>query len=767
MSSAFLRGALGAAATLSAIVATIQSTPDAAAQTPLPRVDVTAPAPQVRRAPAGRTTPARNAGRARPAPQAAPTQAAPTQAAPAIPAETGPNALQQTTAGPVRGYQAETASSATKFDVPVNRIPQSIQAVPRKLIEDQGVVSQSEALRNVSGVQPPQILMGAQMYPSIRGFNGERYVDGLPNYYDMGARDLTVNVERLEVLKGPSSVLYGGGLPIGGIVNVVSKLPTMARFAEAGLTVGSNGHISPFFDINQPLNAQGTVLFRVTGQYEKTGTQIEGVERRSYTLNPTLTLTNNAGTSLTIQGHVSERRQPEYSGLPAVGTLDRSAFSIRRNLFVGDLGTLPDTRSQNMSLTARFDHAFNDTWSTFSAVRISRSKFHEPSQYVTGLVNGNTPIFGSIFQQVNGFLGEATTEVSANSNILAKFNIGPTQNKLLFGVDYNRVTDKGILNADAFITADLVDMTAPLFKPYVYPPSGFFSTFSDIDNVYTTTGATAQLHSTIFNRLHILAGARVVNVDIKSNERAPSAPNAFHSSDTKVLPRFGAVYDLLPGFSVFAAYSEGLRAVPFFSSLGVAPKPEGARNLEAGIKLNTSFGLSGTLAVFDLTRSNVVVAGPFGLGVQSGEQRSKGFEADLVWQPTQNLSFLASYAHIDAKVEKDTNAARIGAPLVGVPRNSGRLWANYTLTDGALKGLSFGAGLYAASKQSVMLGGPWRTQSYATIDGKIAYQYQNWTLSIVGKNLADRRYFIPYSFLDGHVAPAAGRTIYATLSAKL
>jgi iron complex outermembrane recepter protein len=195
-------------------------------------------------------------------------------------------------------------------------------------------------------------------------------------------------------------------------------------------------------------------------------------------------------------------------------------------------------------------------------------------------------------------------------------------------------------------------------------------------------------------------------------------------------------------------------------------KPEESKQMEAGVKITTNNGLTGTFAVFDIRRRNVPISnGGFG-SVQSGEQQAKGFEADILWQPNRNLSLLASYAYTDAKVVEDNNPALVGAPLTGVPKNSGRLWANYTFVDGAWKGLSFGAGVYAASEQVVELGAVWRTPGYATLEAKIAYQYEGWNMALIGRNLTDRQYFVPYQYLSGRVAPGDGRTVFASASRK-
>lgn len=667
--------------------------------------------------------------------------------------------MEATTAGPVRGYQALTTRAVTRTDTPLERVPQSITVLPRRVLDDQGSVTQSEAFRNVSGVQPLSPHSAGQGSPFVRGFLAERFVDGLPNFYDYGARDLTINVERIEVLKGPGSIFYQGGPnPIGGAVNIVSKLPTMMRFATAGITVGSYGKVSPFLDINQPLNTDKTLLFRVTGQYERTGAVIDKLDRRTFALNPTLMFDNRNGTVLTLQGHISQHRQQDYPGLPTIGTLDRSGYTVRRDLFPVSRD-LPKADSRLMSLTARIDHTFNEVWSINGAARISQARFREPAQFIFGNTPGLPPATFGIW---NADLNQDQTEFSANTNAIAKFDWGVSQNRFLFGLDYNRVKDDGIFNGQL---VGLTDFRNPVFPPFLHPPEGPFTTFQKPRNTYQQFGATAQWQSTLWNRLHLLGALKLAHVEVNARDSSFGFPQNWNTKQTKVLPRLGLAYDLLPGVTPFVGYSQGLRAVQFYTSAltTTAPKPEESEQIEGGVKLNMGYGLSGTLAAFQIKRRNVPVTVGF-LQVQSGEQRSRGFEADLVWQPTANWSFLASYAHVETRITKDTNPANIGKDFFDIPRNSGRFWANYTFTEGMAQGFSIGAGLYASSSRRVDLGGPWRTPAYVTFDGRIAYSQANWSIALVGKNLLDRTYYVPYRYLSGRVAPADGRTVQATFT---
>ena len=691
-----------------------------------------------------------------------PVTAAPAQTEP--PNDGGP--VQQTTAGPVRGYQALTSVSATKTDLPIQNTPQSVIVLPRQVLDDQGARTISEALTNVSGVQPLNPITYGQLNPKVRGFAAERVVDGLPNYFDAGARDLTVDVERIEVLKGPQGVLFSGGTnATSGVIDVVSKLPTMTRFAEFGITAGSFRTINPYFDINQPLTKDGTVLLRVTGQYEDAHSWIDVLDRRSYAINPALTFTNNSGTTLTLKGQFSKRRQQDYSGLPTIGTIDRSAFSIRRDLFPGSPDA-PMTNSDISSLTAKLDHTFNDTWSSSTIARFSESNFNEPSQGLTS----NLPLSGSNFNVYNLRIRERLQETSVNSSIKGKFVSGPLKTTLLFALDYNTVHERGVMFGD-FAGTPTSFLTGPF--PAYSETGPYWGTYIDGNNHYTVMGATTQVQASLYERIHLVAGGRLARISVEDDDLAGyrslsgGGPDLAKTDKTKFLPRIGLAFDVTKAVTLFAGASEGMRPVPFLLSQNPMI-PEESRQVEAGVKFNTDFGFSATLAAFEVTRRNVPVTDPTNpyLSIQSSEQRSRGFEADATYRVNENWSFLGSYAYTDTEVLKDTTAAHVGEELPGVPRHSGRFWAQYAVTGGWAKGLSIGAGVYAASSQSIELGQAWKTGAYATLDANVAYTFDDWKFSLTGKNLTNTKYYTRYEYFSGRVVPGAPTGVYATLSRK-
>jgi iron complex outermembrane receptor protein len=189
-------------------------------------------------------------------------------------------------------------------------------------------------------------------------------------------------------------------------------------------------------------------------------------------------------------------------------------------------------------------------------------------------------------------------------------------------------------------------------------------------------------------------------------------------------PKVGATFDVAPGVAVFAGYATAFRAA--FGFVGVAvPKPETSRNVDGGVKLALpTAGLSGTISVFNQTRDNVPTADPnnVGFNIQTGRQRARGVEADLIWEPTPALSLLANYAHTNSSVTAD-NAIPVGSELTRVPRNSGRVAAHYRVMNGAAKGLSFGAGVTALSARQLTLPNTLSVPGYAMIDAQVAYDF--------------------------------------------
>lgn len=674
-----------------------------------------------------------------------------------------------TTAGPVYGYQAFSAFSSTKTATPIEQIPQSIQVIPRSIIEDQNSLTVSEAIQNASNVQGPnsRSLGNSSLYPyTIRGFGAQAWLDGMVMPFSAGDRDSMVNIERIEILKGPNAILYGGaaGAPIGGAVNIVSKLPTNKASSEFGFTFGSQSYIQPYFDINQPIASDGTVLFRITGEYTGADSFVDVLEQDRYSISPTLTLTNKTDTTLIVQGRFSRAEQQTYQGLPVTGTIVGD-FRIDPKMFIGP-ADIPRGYSEVKGVTVSLDHRFDDVWSGSIKARWSEGSFEQNTQTIVGAdypVNG-VPLFLSTWGLANSEQYARLSEFSVNPNANARFVLGASRNILTLGADYSRVKQSGYLTAD--VLPAFVDLTAPtpLFPPYADPvPTVGWNLFNDVQNIYTTKGAYAQIQSSLYERVHLLAGVRAAKIEVEQVELALGFPTETVTDAYKALPRAGIVVDLLSGLSAYASYSEGMQAVARQRPTGISP-PEYSQQREIGFKYNFWNELSGTVSYFEIDRDNVEVL--FGFNSLFANQKADGFEVDTIWQPNRNWQVLASYGYTNAVFADDLLGVPAGNKFPYVPAHSGRLWVNYTFDEPLLQGWSVGAGIYAASGSYVDNANLWKTDSYFTVDAKVGYENDWMRASFNVKNLTGEEYFVPYAFLGGQVAPGDDRAYYGTFAYK-
>jgi iron complex outermembrane receptor protein len=637
------------------------------------------------------------------------------------------------------GYYVNKSSSATKTDTPLKEIPQSVHIIPKSLIEDQQSISVSEVLNNVSSVVP-NLGISTPAYEStkIRGFASEQLLDGFTQYYNAGDRDSLINVKQLEVLKGSNAVLFSGGSgsPVGGVINIISKLPEAKAFGEIGYKTGSYNFNRTFFDLNQPLN--NNILFRITSEYTDAKSHLDVIDKKSYNINPSITFTDNDKTSLSFQGKVSRWSQQEYQGLPATGTVSGN-FRLKSDMFIGPQN-IPDSKSNFDGIWATLDHKLNDVWSINAKARYAESKFDEYAQIISGNSPDRTDLSPSTWSLYNTQLSQKQTEKSFLFNTTAKFDWGVTKNTLLLGADYSKYKDKGFMDLESSLDSDalkimgyaiaLNDLTitncgnlytnslntasctasttsllSPSYGPYTKPGPA-------LDNIFvtnTTYGYFAQIQSNVFDRLHLLASLRQAHIGIdytgpeldltatyvnvfSNNFSSVYNSSSSNTSKDKLLPRIGAVFDLTKEASVFANYSEGMRGQPFALFTGT-PEPEETHQKEAGIKYSTD-SLSGQFAVYHIERSHVAVPVSLTRSSTDGEQESKGFDTDITWKPSSEVRLLANYGYTDAEYTNSVRLSNItpGRKLVGIPKNSARVWINYDFPQDALRGLSAGVG---------------------------------------------------------------------------
>ncbi|MBA6060032.1 TonB-dependent siderophore receptor [Pseudomonas juntendi] len=659
-------------------------------------------------------------------------------------------------------YSEANSTSATRTDTPVKEVPQSVQIITRSLIEEQSSATLGDALLNVSGVRPTRPEETLFTQPIVRGFPAEIYMNGMPAFGGTAAYiDPTsmIGVERVEVLKGPTSTLYGGGLgaPLGGLINVVNKRPEAEPSAFLSMRTGSFDTVNPAIDLNTPIN--DNIAARLSAEYQKNDSWIDQVEGERWSIQPSIAFQLSPDTELLLRGQYDKRSQLEYSGLPAEQAL---RGQIDRDAFPGAGHGQPHTTVENRLSTAELTHHFNDNTRLTVTGQYYEMQARDYGSWALGAADPvAAPTTYSIYKlYLPGNIRESTLDANLAFNVDA---LGG-QHELLVGATYDNTHFWSAMSGAEYVGE--LDLANPVYD-LDYGTTPVLSAGSATTNDYRTSALYLQDQAT-YGRWHLLASLRFTSIDLKQEGVVGDIDKRYH----RATPRLGVTYDLTESLALYVAYAEGFRGAFNFTGLE-APKPELSRNYEAGVKLAfTDIGLSGTLALFEQTRRNVATPDPdpanavMGYSVQSGEQRARGFETDLTWEPTPAVSILANYAYTQAEVRED-NTIPVGDGLPRVPKHSGRLAARYRILDGAAKGLSFGAGVTALSARELTLPNTVSVPGYALLDAQVSYDFDRYSVSLSGVNLTGREVFETYQYLGSPlVLPTQPRSAYVTLSAR-
>ena len=648
------------------------------------------------------------------------------------------------------GYEQSATSSATRVDTPVEKIPQSIQALTRKLIEDQDLQNLTSALVNVSGVTPTSQAQTVLQPTLVRGFTVNYLIDGVPTYQlpaGVGDPATLVNVERIEVAKGPSATLYGGGTgaPLSGIINLVSRDPGDELAGSVGLRMGSFDTWGGTGDLNVPLGE--VAAFRISAMADSADSFIDHVSSDRRAIFPSLLLKLGGDTRLVIRGRYNKLSQTEYAGLPY--ELLQPNLLIDREVYAG-ARDMPRTWVKNKGLAANLAHSFSDRLEANVTISRSDSEFEEWATFPYGQLAGTTYNFG------NAILPSDSQKTYATATLSAKLGDAAFRQNLLFGVDYDHTDYYGAMYFNtAWATIDFANpLPAPAFG--AEPPI-----FLEQDDRMETIAAFAQNQIGIGERLDLTVGLRWTQLKVRSDVGFAATDESYD----KVTPRVGATYRLNDGVSLFAGYSQGFQGVVAGGFYGITPKPETSQSWEGGLKFHGLVpGLSGTFALYQLTRQNVLTSVPNTFFYsQAGEQRARGTELDLIYEPSRSLSLLFNYAYTDAKVTED-DPIPVGDHLRAVPKQSGRIAARYRFAEGALSGLELGAGLTAVSKRELTLPNTVATSGSTLVDAQVSYPLGSIKAGLSLVNLFGSGKYEPYQYFGGaYVIPTQPRSAFLTL----
>ncbi|KEQ52184.1 TonB-dependent siderophore receptor [Sphingobium chlorophenolicum] len=670
--------------------------------------------------------------------------------------------VEQSATSPVAGYAARRSATATKTDTPIQETPQSISIVTAEQVRDQKAQTLQDALGYTAGVMVSTTGMNPALADSfwIRGFQADPqfasfYRDGLR----FGARIFNgkqepYGLERIEVLKGPSSILYGATAP-GGIVNTVSKRPTLTPIREVNLEYGSFNRKQVSADFSGPFDADGRWAYRLTVLGRDSDTFIDyGRDDRIYVA-PSLSWNPTANTSLTLLAHYQHQLASDPGSLPVVGTLRSNANGrLPRSRYLGE----PDHNdydSETKSIGYEFRQSFTDTLTFNQKLRYMRIDLDYEYTLLSGVLDATQRRAG---REPRHFV-EKTNLFTVDNNLTWTVDTGPLSHTVLAGIDYSRtrynsVRDRGTLPS--------IDIFAPVYgAAWSTPP---WRWFIDTDK---RTGVYLQDQMKLSDKLVVLLGGRYDWFSIDS--QTPYTPAArVQEKERAFTGRAGLVYLADNGLAPYLSFSQSFEPTSGRDRLSNRYDPSEGEQYEAGLRYQppgSDISLSG--ALYQLTRTNVQTPDPVdpSFSVQTGEVRSRGLELEAKGELLPGLKAVAAYTYTDTKVTKSNNPAQLGTRFLGVPRHMASLWADYDFRDVGLAGFNVGGGVrYVAERPGDLTGGL-PAPAYTLFDAVASYSTGPWRLAVNVRNLTDKVY-IPNNCrttFAGGCDYGAPRSIIATL----
>lgn len=636
-------------------------------------------------------------------------------------------------------------------------IPQSVEVIDSRLIATSGSDTVGDALRFIPGASRDGSSLDAfgDTY-LIRGFEANQTINGIASSTMRQGRD-TIGIERVEVLKGPASVLYGQLKP-GAVVNIVTKQPKRDFETSAGLSFGRYDDWRGKVDVTGPLAEGGDLRFRVTGAYDDADSFVDYWHRRHLFVAPVLAFDVDAATTLTIEGAYSYNRlRGFYNGLPAEGTvLPNANGRFGRALTLTDPTFAPSIRKDS-EITARIEHRFSESIRWRTAVSWMHEYRNEGT--VFGLLGWADDEKRSLMRAVLASVASGDNW-TAHTDLNLGFNTGPISHEVVVGGDYTWF-DRYTVGSTS-LAPDL-NLYTPVYELTTRPQTTLIpSRNTTVDEGTRTAGLFAQDRIGITDSLKLVAGVRWSDYrQTVVGTRGTGAPTAQRQHQTAWTTQFGLLYMPTPTLSLFANRTTSFLPVQGITANGSALKPETGRQYEVGAKaelLNGRLSLNG--ALFHLKRGNVAVADRVtpGFLLPIGAQVSKGFELSAATRPLEGMTLYAGYTYTHAETTKDTNPDLVGKHIRNIPRNGIVLRGNYEVRGGALSGLSLGGSGTYTGKRAADIQETFDLPGYWRFDAQVDYAVTpNVSLGASLENLTDKRYFT-HAFSEFEVWPGAPRT---------
>ena len=632
------------------------------------------------------------------------------------------------------GYQPVASSTATLTSMPLLDIPQVVNTVSDKVLEDQHATTLDEALYNVANVVQTNTLGGTQDAFTRRGFGANRDGSIMTNgLRTVLPRSFNAATERVEVLKGPASTLYGI-LDPGGLINVVTKRPERTFGGSISATSSSFGGGTGQFDVTGPI--EGTRLaYRIIGEYQHEDYWRNFGKEKSSFIAPSLTWFGDRATVNVSYSHRDYNTPFDRGTIFDLNT--GHAVNVDRKTRFDEPFNVTDGYSDLAQLNA--EYRLNDAWTARFDYSYSQDHYNDNQARVTAYDSAT----GDLTRRVDATHGSTQKMHTTRADLQGNVVVGGFYNEVLTGIAYENYD---LLRTDMIRCKNVKGFN--IYNP-VYGTVGTCSTVSDSDSdqriQQESYAAYVQDALYLTDKWIAVAGMRYQYYTQYAGKGRPFNVNT-DSSDQKWTPKFGLVYKLTPTVSLFGNVAQSFMPQSSIASyIGNLP-PEESTSYEVGAKFDLLSGITANIALFDIHKRNVLYTEAVGdetVAKTAVKVRSRGVEVDLAGSITDNLSVIASYGYTDAKVLDDPDYA--GKPLPNVPKHTGSLFLSYDIHNVYDSNtLTVGGGGRAVSKRSGTNGADYYLQGYAVADVFAAYkmklQYPV-TLQVNVKNLFDKTYY--------------------------
>jgi iron complex outermembrane receptor protein len=700
-------------------------------------------------------------------------------------------------AGGRNKFARNSSDYAAKMPLKNIENPQVYTTITKELMNNQLVFSVDDAMRNATGVQRMWDATGRSgdggSYYNSRGFIVQSLLrNGIAG--NVSSKIDAANIERIEVIKGPSATLFGSTLTsYGGLINRVTKKPYGSFGGEVTYAGGNFGFNRISADINTPLDSAKNVLLRVNTSYLDEGSFQDNGFNRNFAFAPSLSYKINDRVSFLFDAEIyrGTNQMGSFFFFPYGQTIasmgytraDQLPIDYRRSYFSDDLSQ----RSANTNFFGQLQYKISDKWSTQSNVTVTNSYSDGPGPYFYLLSNasvtGDPTAIGSDYISRNDQFTANSRDrmVEIQQNLNGEFYIGSVQNRFVAGLDYfnhnsNQFFSGGTLDTIKshgdipayrdFNRAALANLYETKGVSFVYP----------VDVVTNTYSTYVSDVANLTDNLLVMAALRVDHFVNKGNYDVTTGKTSGGFNQTALSPKFGIVYQPVKDMvALFANYQSGFTNKTGTDYKGKTFRPENAYQAEAGVKLDLFGGkLTSTVSVYDIRVRDIVRAYvpavpdpslPTFPQIQDGTQRSKGIEAEVVANPIPGLNIVAGFSYNDSKYLKADSDVVDRRPGTASSPYTANWWVSYRLPGGSLKGLGVGFGGNYASDNKVINSksiGVFTLPSYAVLNASVFYDYAKFRFAVKADNLTDKKYWIGYSSIN----PQKLRSVVASLSFK-